>query len=169
MKPTTLVAILTLPLTAGIGLALAQPSSPIADRDSARTEALARRAERVAAVQDAPRGPDPGDEFVTTLPHGNFREDAPPGPDDLAAAAGCASGSLRWRREAAVEVCAKVCTDDEDCSAGERCRVVQTRATGPHALQLAADAAPLDEDDDEGVRLCDASWADPGPVVDIGD
>ncbi len=150
----------------GIGLALAQPPDHAQDRADARTEALARRAARAAARNATAPGQDPGDTFVTTLPHRNFREQPLPSPEDLAAAAGCESGTMLWRRDHGVEMCAVLCDHDGDCAEGERCRVVQTRATGPHALELAEEAQPGDLDDDDTVRLCDPSWEEPGPVVD---
>ena len=151
----------------GIGLALAEPPDHAGDRADARTEALASRAARAAARNAAPPGEDPGDTFVTTLPHRNFREQPLPSPEQVAAAAGCDSGTMLWRRDHGVELCAALCDHDGDCPDGERCRVVQTRATGPHALELAEEAQPGNLDDDDGtVRLCDPFWEEPGPAVD---
>ncbi len=150
----------------GIGLALAAPPDHAQDRAAARTEALARRAARAAERNAAPPGEDPGDTFVITLPQRNFREQPLPSPEQVAAAAGCDSGMMLWRRDHGVELCAALCDHDGDCAAGERCRVVQTRATGPHALELAEEAQPDDLDDGDTVRLCDPFWQEPGPQAE---
>ena len=153
--PVVIVALAACVL--GISFALAQPSDHAQDRADARSEALARRAARAAEAHAAQPGPDPGDAFLTTLPHRNFREEPLPSPEELAAAAGCGSGTMLWRRDHGVELCASVCEHEGDCTDGERCRVVQTRATGPHALELAEEAPPADDDDDT-IRLCDPFW-----------
>ncbi|OGQ11929.1 MAG: hypothetical protein A2138_22430 [Deltaproteobacteria bacterium RBG_16_71_12] len=166
MKRAITASILVAIPALGVGLAIAQPSAPGLSRAAARSQALERRDERIAAVQAVAPGPSGGDAFVTTLPHRNFREQPLPSPEELAAAAGCDSGTMLWRRDHGVETCAPLCDHDGDCADGERCRVVQTRATGPHALELAEEAQPGDVDDDDTVRLCDPSWEEPGPAVD---
>ena len=159
----TLIALALAVCALGVGLAVAQPSGQSQSRADARTEALARRAARADAVHAVPPGADPGDSFVTTLPHHNFREQPLPSPEDLATAAGCVAGTRVWRRDRDVELCATVCVDDADCAEGERCRLVQTRATGPHALELAEDLQGA-ADDEDTIRLCDPFWEEPGPA-----
>lgn len=160
----TLIALAVAACSLSISPALAQPPDHVQDRTDARTQALAGRAARAAAAHTAQPGPDPGDGSVTTLPHRNFREEPLPSPEVAAEAAGCASGTMLWRRDQGVELCAVLCDHDGDCAGGERCRVVQTRATGPHALELAEEAQTADDDDDT-VRLCDPFWEEPGPAV----
>ena len=133
----------------GIGLALAEPPDHAGDRADARTEALASRAARAAARNAAPPGEDPGDTFVTTLPHRNFREQPLPSPEEVAAAAGCDSGAMLWRRDHGVEQCAALCDHDGDCAEGERCRVLpagvrDSRADGG-VVGAARDAPPTPE------------------------
>ena len=161
MTASILVAIPAL----GIGLALAEPPDHAQERADARTEALARRAARAATRNAAPPGQDPGDTFVTTLPRRSFREEPLPSPEEIAAA-GCDSGTMLWRRDHGVELCAALCDHDGDCPDGERCRVVQTRATGPHALELAEEAQPDDLDDGDTVQPCDPFWQEPGPQAE---
>ena len=160
----TLIALALAACALGVGLAVAQPSEQSQSRADARAEALTRRASRADAVHAVPPGPDPGDGFVTTLPHRNFREESLPSPGELATAAGCDAGMRVWRRDRDIEICATACVDDADCSAGERCRVVQTRATGPHALELAEEMQGDDDDDEDTIRLCDPFWDEPGPA-----
>jgi len=176
MKTITIAGILTVPLVAGIGLALAQPSPNSANRDLARSEALAKRGARLAAVRELPPGPDPGAGFATTLPARNFREDLAPSAEDCALAAGCEPGTLAWRRARELELCASVCNVDADCAAGERCRVARTSVSGPHAAELADDAPPgieddgaddVDDDGDDTVRLCDPLWEEPDALGDL--
>ena len=85
-------------------------------------------------------------------------------PEEVAAAAGCDSGKMLWRRDQGVELCSAVCDHDGDCADGERCRVVQTRATGPHALELAEEMQGDADDDEDTIRLCDPFWEEPGPA-----
>lgn len=99
--------------------------------------------------------------------HGSGRPDAPqdePPPDTH----GCPEGTQYWRRDRITELCAPVCTGDQDCGPEEgRCRLLDVEEQNDAAPIVLVDDTPAEEleavEADETrqappIRVCDPFW-----------
>ena len=153
---------------------------------------VALRAAAASEDEDAPTMAletfgDPGDEFPGTdataraayqahlaandaaaerwrAAHGTSRPDTPPdepAPDTY----GCPEGTQYWQRDRITELCAPLCTGDQDCGPEDgRCRLLDVEERDDAAPIVLVDETPVEEI--EAVELGETRQAPPIRVCD---
>lgn len=178
VRSLAVTAVFGVASVSGCTQARASPAKDVSiDRDAARTSALDNRAKRMEIAGN----PSTSDTGVTSDYYGigdndaraavalaSFKETPATTPSEVAAAAGCSSGTLLWRRDQDVELCAFPCAVDTDCASGERCRVIDLFESGPVSTETAADRGDAADDGPGTLRLCDPFWQETGSATSTG-
>jgi hypothetical protein len=142
MKSTLLAA--SLSAVVAVVAAVALNASPALSRDDAVAIDVAAEAAAPAAYQAHLAANDAAAERWRAA-HGTGRPDTPPeepAPDTH----GCPQGTQYWQRDRITELCAPVCTGDQDCGPEDgRCRLLDVEAGDDAAAIVLVDDTPAEE------------------------
>ena len=169
LKPSYIITACSTAL-AGAAIVAALRSEPALSRDDVPTLDVAAQAAADSAAQAAYQAHLAANDAAAERwrsEHGGGRVDPgadEPSPDN----AGCPEGTQYWRRDRITELCAPLCTGDQDCGPEEgRCRLLDVEEQDDAAPIVLVDDTPAEELEavelDESkqapaVRVCDPFW-----------